>query len=142
MRAGGRLGGSGFLVLWLLAGCTLLSGCAAPRAYLGEPITATREPQGYRMATVLRARGDDDLLFLLSLSGGGMRASTMAYGVLEQLAADPVNRDGHRSRLLDEVDVISAVSGGAVPAAYYVLFGDPLFEDFTARFLVRDITAL
>jgi len=89
MRAGGRLGGSGFLVLWLLAGCTLLSGCAAPRAYLGEPITATREPQGYRMATVLRARGDDDLLFLLSLSGGGMRASTMAYGVLEQLAADP-----------------------------------------------------
>ncbi|MBM4230471.1 MAG: hypothetical protein FJ184_06940, partial [Gammaproteobacteria bacterium] len=41
--------------------------------------------------------------FLLSLSGGGMRASTMAYGVLEQLAADSVDRDGHRSRLLDEV---------------------------------------
>jgi NTE family protein len=141
MRAGGRLGGSGCLVVWLLAGCALLSGCAAPRAYLGEPITATREPQGYRMATVLRARGDDDLLFLLSLSGGGMRASTMAYGVLEQLAADSVDRDGHRSRLLDEVDVISAVSGGAVPAAYYVLYGDRLFEDFTERFLVRDITA-
>jgi NTE family protein len=135
MRAGCRLGGWGFFLFWLL------SGCAAPRVYLGEPITETREPQGYRLANVLRARGDDDLLFLLSLSGGGMRASTMAYGVLEQLAADSIERNDHPTRLLDEVDVISAVSGGAVPAAYYVLYGDRLFEDFAARFLVRDITA-
>lgn len=141
MRAGCRLGGWSFWLPWLLCGCALLSGCAVPRAYLGEPTSATREQPGYRLATVLRARGEDDLLFLISLSGGGMRASAMAYGVLEQLAADSIERNGHRVRLLDEVDVISAVSGGAVPAAYYVLYGDRLFDDFAGKFLCQDITA-
>jgi len=70
-----------------------------------------------------------------------MRASTMAYGVLEQLATDSIDRDGHRLRLLDEVDVISAVPRGAVLAASYVLYGDRLLRDMTEEFLVRDITA-
>ncbi len=68
-----------------------------------------------------------------------MHASTITYGILEQLATYSIERNGHRPRLLDGVDVISAVSGGAVPAAYYVLYGDRLFEDFAERFLVRDI---
>lgn len=41
-------------------------------------------------------------------------------------------------RLLDQVDVISAVSGGSYTAAYYGLFGDRLFEDFRERFLLRN----
>ena len=43
--------------------------------------------------------------------------------------------------MLDEVDSISAVSGGSVTAAYYALNGDRLFADFTQRFLHRDIEA-
>jgi len=135
MRTGGGFG------VWLGLSLTLLAGCATPRAYLGDPISATHEQDGYRAATVLQAREADDLLFLVSLSGGGMRASAMAYGVLEQLAADSVDQDGRDVRLLDEVDLISAVSGGAVTAAYYVLYGDRLFDDFAERFLDRDVTA-
>lgn len=135
MRTAGAFG------VWLGLSLTLLAGCATPRAYLGAPILAANAQDGYRAATVLQARDADDLLFIVSLSGGGMRASAMAYGVLEQLAADSVNQDGRNVRLLDEVDLISAVSGGAVTAAYYVLFGDRLFEDFAARFLDRDVTA-
>jgi NTE family protein len=35
--------------------------------------------------------------------------------------------------------VISAVSGGTFPAAYYGLFGDRIFEDFEKKFLNRNI---
>ena len=52
------------------------------------------------------------MLVVVTLSGGGKRASAMAYGLLEQLAADRLRHDGLERRLLDEVDVISAVSGG------------------------------
>jgi len=41
--------------------------------------------------------------------------------------------------MLDEVDVISSVSGGSFTAAYYGLFGKRIFIDFESRFLNRDI---
>ncbi len=43
-----------------------------------------------------------------------------------------------KRRLLDEVDVITSVSGGSYTAAYYGLFGDRIFSDFTRDFLYRD----
>jgi len=49
-----------------------------------------------------------------------------------------VTNFGASTRLLDQVDVISAVSGGSYTAAYYGLFGDRLFEDFGERFLRRN----
>ena len=48
---------------------------------------------------------------------------------------------GARRRLLDEVDVISAVSGGTLPAAYYGLRGERTFEEFPARVLYRNLEA-
>jgi NTE family protein len=47
--------------------------------------------------------------------------------------------DGKERRLLDEVDVISAVSGGSFMAGYYGLFGERLFQDFEQKFLKKDI---
>ena len=119
----------------------MIAGCSTPRAYLGEPLQRVDPQQGYHGSAILQQRADDDLLFLVSLSGGGMRASAMAYGLLEQLAADRIPRPTGSTRLLDEVDVLSAVSGGAVTAAYYSLYGDRLFTDFERRFLDRDVTA-
>lgn len=46
-----------------------------------------------------------------------------------------------RRRLLDEVDAVSAVSGGSVTAASFALYGDRLLADVTQRFLHRDIEA-
>lgn len=118
----------------------LLTGCVAPRAYFGKPIAAATVDQGYRGARIVPARQNDDVLFMVSLSGGGMRASAMAFGLFEQLALDRVGSGTNPSRMLDEIDVISAVSGGAVPAAYLTLYGDRIFKDFETKFLNRDFS--
>lgn len=47
--------------------------------------------------------------------------------------------NGQSRRLLDEVDVITVVSGGSFTAAYYGLFGERLFTDFAQQFLYKDI---
>lgn len=126
-------------MLW--ASLVLLSGCTVPRAYLGEPLPRVEPATGYRSATVLAKRGNDDLLLIVSFSGGGMRASAMAYGVLEQLAADRIGQGEQSRRMIDEIDVLSAVSGGAIPAAYFALHGERIFDDFTQRFLEKDVGA-
>jgi NTE family protein len=73
-----------------------------------------------------------------AFSGGGVRASTLAYGVLWELARHEIAWQGRKKRLLDELDVIFALSGGSFPAAYYTLYGDRLFQDFEHRFLRKD----
>jgi predicted acylesterase/phospholipase RssA len=50
----------------------------------------------------------------LAISGGGSRAAVFGAAVMKEL---------DRLGLLQQVDVISAVSGGALPAAYYTLDG-------------------
>jgi NTE family protein len=79
------------------------------------------------------------LLFYLTFSGGGTRAAAFAYGVLEELKEARIMIDGKERRLLDEVDVISAVSGGSFTAGYYGLFGEGLFQNFEEKFLKKDI---
>src|SRR5690606_22041508 len=41
--------------------------------------------------------------------------------------------------LLDEVDIISAVSGGTLPSTYYVLRGERAFDEFPQRVLARNL---
>lgn len=79
-----------------------------------------------------------DTFVVLAFSGGGTRAASFSYGVLEKLRDTEVPLDGQPTRLLDLVDVISSVSGGSYTAAYYGLFGDRIFDDFRTRFLYRD----
>ena len=42
-------------------------------------------------------------------------------------------------RLLDEVDIITGVSGGSFTALAYGLYGDKLFTDYEQRFLKRNV---
>lgn len=81
----------------------------------------------------------DKLIVLLTFSGGGTRAAAFSYGVLEELRKTEVTIEGRKRRLLDEVDGISAVSGGSFTAGYYGLFGERIFEDFESRFLKKNI---
>jgi NTE family protein len=92
---------------------------------------------GYRVGDAVRPGQSDDLLVVVALSGGGTRAAALGYGVLEELRRTEVKVHGARRRLLDEVDVISAVSGGTFPAAYYALRGERAFEDFEDKVLLR-----
>lgn len=80
----------------------------------------------------------EDLFVVLAFSGGGTRAASFSYGVLRALRETDVTIDGMKRRLLDEVDVITSVSGGSYTAAYYGLFGDRIFSDFARDFLYRD----
>ncbi|MDE0886081.1 MAG: patatin-like phospholipase family protein [Myxococcota bacterium] len=115
-----------------------LFGCAGFQA-VNQPITQITPEQGYRQFTKPVPDGGGAVWLALAFSGGGTRAAAFAYGVLEELRATQVVLDGQSTRLLDEIDTISAVSGGTFPAAYYGLFGDRIFEDFESKFLYRNI---
>ena len=95
---------------------------------------------GYRLATLGDAASRQTLV-LLSFSGGGKRSAAFGYGVLRGLRDFPVAIGGRQSRLLDQIDVMSSVSGGSFPAAYYALHRDGIFTDFEKDFLNQDINA-
>ena len=59
--------------------------------------------------------------------------------MLEELRRTEITVDGQRRRLLDEVDMISGVSGGSFTALSYALYGDRLFGEYETRFLKRDV---
>ncbi len=61
-----------------------------------------------------------DVLVLLALSGGGSRSSLFSALSMYEMQSMKLND----SNLLSEVDLISAVSGGALPAAYYAISDD------------------
>jgi NTE family protein len=120
-------------VLILALACVLATaGCA--KRYVNEPLGHLDPTAGYRYVTET-PKNSEDIFMVLAFSGGGTRASSLDYGVLQELARTEVVIDGRKRRLLDEVDVISSVSGGSFTAAYYGLFGDRIFEDFEDDFL-------
>ena len=113
------------------------SGCA--HYPINQPLKQADPQAGYRGRNIVDPENDDQLLLLLTFSGGGTRAAAFSYGVLETLRDTTVSIHGRKRRLLDEVDGISGVSGGSFTAAYYGLFRDRIFEDFETRFLKKDI---
>jgi len=115
-----------------------LSGCATFQT-VNEPLKAIDPDGGYRRFSEANARDLGGIWLSLAFSGGGTRAAAFAYGVLEELRDTTVTVNGSSLRLLDEIDTISAVSGGTFPATYYGLFGDRIFEDFEEKFLYRNI---
>jgi NTE family protein len=90
--------------------------------------------------TLERNKGDRHDLVILAFSGGGTRAAAFSFGVLEALRRiEIVTRGGRKSRLLDEVDVITGISGGSFTALAYGLYGERLFDEYEARFLKRNV---
>ena len=124
----------------LIIGIALLSGCEYVRPTLNAPLKQWKPDHGYRLSNLAPPGRDnsDSLLILASFSGGGTRASALAFGALRELAHRQITWEGKNKRLLDELDAISAVSGGAFTGAYYALYGDRIFHDFEYRFLRKD----
>ncbi|MDF0673637.1 MAG: patatin-like phospholipase family protein [Nitrospira sp.] len=117
-----------------------LVGCEYVRPTLNAPLAKWDPHYGYRFPNLAPAEeGNSDSLFVVaSFSGGGTRASTLAFGALRVLARQPITWEGKTKRLLDELDVIFALSGGTFTGAYYSLFGERIFHDFEYRFLRKD----
>ena len=116
---------------------SLLSGCAS-YGVVDNKASESASADSYSFETVARS-GAGDMSFMLAFSGGGTRAAALAYGVMLELRDTMVVIDGQQRRLLDEVDIISSVSGGSFTSAYYGLFGDRIFEDFEEVFLRRNV---
>jgi NTE family protein len=130
-----RLPAPSLLVLILLLG-----GCATAPRPINPPIKEADPRAGYRFETRQAANPDKQNLVVLAFSGGGTRAAAFSYGVLEFLRrTEIVGPMGNKARLLDEVDVITGVSGGSFTALAYGLYGDKLFDDYEQRFLKRDV---
>jgi len=97
--------------------------------------------KGYRFKNLEKGAGNTDSLFVVvTFSGGGTRAAALSYGVLDALKRTRINWKGEEKSLLDEVDMISSVSGGSFTAAYYALHRDGIFDgEFERRFLKQDV---
>jgi len=90
----------------------------------------------------------DELFLILAFSGGGTRAASLSYGVLEALDRVEVpalqgiqNTDNKpiQHTQLDEVDMITGVSGGSFTAAYYGLHGRDAFTNYREKVLLQDL---
>ena len=126
------------VLVWLLFIPVLAGGCTSYFPVNAEMAELDRKA-GYRSNRRWSEDRSNEVLFILAFSGGGTRAASFAYGVLEELDGTRIDVSGHSTSLLDEVDHITGVSGGSFPAAYYGLYGRRFFEDFEDRFLKRDV---
>ena len=124
------------LLLALLA-LLLVAACASfPK---NPPLARYDKDAGYRFRNLAHPHNSDSLFVIVTFSGGGTRAAALAYGVLEALRDTKIEWQGRQESLLDEVDVISSISGGSFPAAYYALRGRKIFDEFPDKFLYRPI---
>jgi len=108
--------------------CVALGGCVAFNRATNAPATGAVSAPAPAPTT---ARGTG---IALSFSGGGLRAAAFSYGVLLGLQQTRT-LDGD---LLDAVDYISAVSGGALTAAYFGLYGRAGLAHYREQALLRD----
>ena len=120
----------------------VLSGCATYSVPANQAIDATTAPNttpALSMFDHQKLVMRKDVSVVLAMSGGGTRAAALSYGVLKALRDIPIEVNGIKRPLLKEVDLITAVSGGSITAAYYGLRGERIFNEFEDRFLRRDI---
>ena len=125
-------------LLWLALGF-FASGCAHRR--LNQPLASGKLSTRYYFHPTGRANQSDEILMALAFSGGGTRAAAFAYGVLEELR-DAKLPGTNSHTLLNEVDVISSVSGGSMTAAAYALHGERVFELLEPAFLKSNVQGL
>ncbi len=126
--------------LWSLAllASLALAGCATRP--VNPPLAHVDHAAGYRYETRAQYLRSGENLLILAFSGGGTRAAAFSYGILEALRDIELSAaDGSRFRALDDVDVVTGVSGGSFTALAYGLYGDALFERFERDFLKRDV---
>lgn len=115
----------------ILLSVLVLSGCAAWNKPANAPLT-----DGPNLPLVAQDTVTPDEVYIgLAFSGGGMRASAFAYGMTEALRAVDT---GTPNGLLDQVRLVSGVSGGSVTAAQLGLYGPAGLVGYRERYLVTN----
>lgn len=130
------------LVVPGLVSALAVTGCShstrVPRVSEERPANEYR----YQLVQDSTRQGENDNFLAATFSGGGMRASALAYGALKAFAS--VRRNAHggatdQSTLIDQFDFVSAVSGGSVTAAYWALHGSENLPELEERFLTQNV---
>ena len=124
-----------YFLMVLVVTLFFISSCA--HYQVNQPLSDIHQNESYSFDAFSQPGEADETFVVLTFSGGGTRAAAFSFGVLEGLRETRL--PGTDKTLLDEVDLISTVSGGSFTGAYYALFGEKIFEDFRERFLYRDI---
>jgi NTE family protein len=136
---------------------SLLTLTASCSHYVNTPLCEPSNTCGYDPKIGYRFHPEwkmyRETLFIVTLSGGGTRAAALAYGALRALSELP-SSEGSQN-LLEDVDIVSSVSGGSVTAAWYALHGpsgftspgnqpliDFLHTDGTARVAWRGLNPI
>lgn len=109
----------------------ILLGCAPWNQPQNQPLQGENAPLSTETP-------GEDLYIGLAFSGGGMRATAFAYGMLQELQA---TQTGTPNGLLDNVRLVSGVSGGSVMAAQLGLKGPQGLQGFREAFLTQDAEA-
>jgi NTE family protein len=123
----------------------LLTGCQTSKVVMNDPLPHDPGKQpiysgGYSLPELLK-NPSGEIILALAFSGGGKRSAAFAHGALQGMNEIVFDEDGRQRTLLDEVDYISAVSGGTFPAMHYGIYRNKSFETFDQEFLKVDINA-
>ncbi len=117
----------------------VVSACAQYPHTAPTPVSApagAHVTDGYRFENFpATGRNSDSIFVILTFSGGGTRAAAFAYGALLELARTQIDTGIRARSMLDEVDVISTISGGSFTGAFYALYGIDSLRAFEQRFL-------
>jgi NTE family protein len=117
----------------LLAFGSMLAGCAAH--FQDVPLAQGHVNEERRIHSVARP---DQPVILVAISGGGSRAAALGWAVLEKLKRTSYTVGGQTMRLIDDIAVVSSVSGGSVIAGYFGLNGPDGLDGFDRAFLRPD----
>ena len=119
-------------VSWIAAACAL-AGCATH--FENDPLAAPHVNVERRAVDVSHAERP---LILVAISGGGSRAAALGWVVLRELRSLHYSADGQPRSLIDDIGVVSSVSGGSVIAAHFALYGPQGLDRFAPDFLEPD----
>jgi len=117
---------------WLVA-CLVLAGCAT--RFENFPLAGGQVNPERRAVDVSH---EERPLILVAVSGGGSRAAALGWVVLREIAKFYYETNGPSRSLIDDIGVVSSVSGGSVIAAHFALYGPEGLERFAPDFLVPD----
>ena len=123
----------------LLAGSiALLAACNSITYHPTKTIEQIDPQKGYRLENAMQQALQKENLVIMTFSGGGSRAASLGYGVLEQFQNVSVRPTEKGSTLLQNIDIVYGVSGGSVLAAYFALEGQDIIPKFNNSFLKKN----
>ena len=122
----------------LASSMALLTACHSILYQPAKTLTQIDPQQGYRLEKTMQQALEKENLVIVTFSGGGSRAVSLGYGVLEQFQQATVRPTERGDTLLQNIDVVYGVSGGSVLAAYLALEGQETIPKFKEFFLKKD----